>query len=66
MSISTILGLSKFALLFVMPGVASIIKLGVDIIKYSKMLIDLVANMISAKNLMKFAYANDILRPKMI
>lgn len=43
MVLSTILGIGKFALMFVAPGVANIVSLAIDIVKYSKMLVDLIA-----------------------
>ena len=66
MVIQTLIGLSKFALLFVAPGAANILEAGVDLISIGSQLKHMVERMLESKLLLVNSYQNPKLKDRML
>lgn len=66
MVVSTILGLSKFALMFVAPGAAEVIKTVTAVIEYAGKFADLIASMKESRSLLLDISKKKVLKDRLI
>jgi len=66
MVLQTIIGVSKFATLFVAPGVINFLEAGIKLAETASKINDLIDKLANSQELIVEAYANPIMREKMV